>query len=467
MSLSRRRSCTACARGKRRCDLGFPECGRCLRRRATCEYAWISPGEAQELVHTPRLDPWTPQQITQHYLPSQTGLPEGPLWNSHLSGPQRSHVGHDLASGPLYPLTLPSILPPALAPLVDEIIGRGKTVSFVTPDIQTQHPSTSGPNVALVSSALQAPQSNSAASGSFEVASDSSIIAGSIFRARTEYAASRLALQIQALAETGQTTFIHRTQTEASPILRDTLAICSLTVMRNSTNAFLIRSEIARRVELLIEATETAISLASPSAHSPEKLNLLHTVQAMLIYQCMRLFSAGDSAQKAQAERDAVPLAKWIGILEGQTQYWQENSVTGTNLNVSVWQDWIQAESIRRTMVFAELVDGIYDMLKSGWYKPNTKMPKLSFTGQAAIWQARSMAEWQQATQLRPCIEIHMSDFHHDVESALPDDLDELGIVLRASYEGMDALKRWLGSDTRLLERWGLKPSDDFASSCY
>ncbi|KAH7116494.1 hypothetical protein B0J13DRAFT_571611 [Dactylonectria estremocensis] len=467
MISSRRKSCSACARGKRRCDLGFPECGRCLARQVTCVYAWISPEEAQEVVQSSSPSPWMPQDIRHDHHLDQTGPTETPRWNHYLPGPGESHANDNATFGSLLPLTTPFTLPPALVPLLDEIIGRGRTISFLTPDLQPQSPNTSCLNAGSVLYTTQPPQNIVIPTTSFQIASDSSITTGSIFQARTEYAASRLVLQVRALAETGQTAFIHHTHTDASPILRDALAACSLDSMRNSVNAFIVQSEITRRAELLIEATETAISLTPPSSHSTINLDLLPAVQAMLIYQCMRLFSTGEVIQQAQAERDAEPLARWVGILQGQTQWSWENSAGGTQLDFLVWKDWIQAESIRRTLIFAELLDGVYKFLRFSWYQASARMAKLGFTGQVALWEARSAAEWHQAMGQRPCFEINMSSFHDDTKAALPDDLDELGIVIRATYDGIDALEQWLGGDSRLLEKWGLGSRDDFVSSCY
>jgi hypothetical protein len=241
---------------------------------------------------------------------------------------------------------------------------------------------------------------------------------GKIFQARAAYAASRLVHQVGALAETGQTSFIHHSHIDGSAILRDAFAACCLNMTRNPANQSLILSEITRRAELLIEATETAISLTPPSSHLATNLVLLPAVQAMLIYQCMRLFSTGDIAQQTQAELDAKSLARWVDILQEQTQWSWENLSSGTQLDLSVWKDWVQAESIRRTIILAELLHGIYTFLRFGWYQPSARMAKLGFTGQVVIWEARSPAEWLQATEQKPWVELNMSSFHDGIKAA-------------------------------------------------
>jgi hypothetical protein len=294
-----------------------------------------------------------------------------------------------------------------------------------------------------------------------QIASDSCIITGSFLQARTEYAAIRLVQQVTALAEAGQTAFIHHSHIETSPILQEALAACALYGMRNSLNSSLIRSEIARRARLLVDATETAISVTLSSPHSAMELDLLPAVQGMLIYQCMQRFSTtGNVEEQAQAELDAKSLAKWVGILEEQTQWLCNNNSVGTQLDVSGWKDWVRAESLRRTVVFAELLDSIYNFLRFGWYRGGERMAKLCFTGQAALWEARSAAEWYQASWHRLWFEVNLSRSPADMESALPEDLDELGIIILVCSDGVEGLKEWLNYDRRLLERWGLSSRD-------
>ncbi|KAH7463346.1 hypothetical protein FOMA001_g18036 [Fusarium oxysporum f. sp. matthiolae] len=460
MISSRRKSCAACARGKRRCDLGFPQCGRCLARRVTCVYAWISPQEAQKVVETTNPSLWIPQE-SPHDYPDQGGNTETSQSSHDLSGPGECHANNDATFCPA-PLTLS----PDLVSLIDEIAGRGRTISFLAPGPQLRFLNKSYPNADSRVHGPQPPHNIGIPPAPFQGTSSSSMYTGKIFQARAEYAASRLDRQVRTLAETGQTSFIHHSHVDGSAILRDAFAACSLNMTRNSANESLIRSEIARRAELLIEATETAISLTPPSSHSAMNLDLLPAVQAMLIYQCMRLFSTGDIAQQTQAELDAKSLARWVDILQEQTQWRWDNFSSGTQLDLSVWKDWVQAESIRRTMIFAELLDGIYTFLRFGWYQPSARMAKLGFTGQVVIWEARSPAEWHQARGQKPCVELTISSFHDGIKAAFPDDLDELGIIILVSYDGVDVLEEWVGDDKRLLKKWGLSSGNDF-SSCY
>lgn len=416
-------------------------------------YAWISPQEAQEVVRTTNPSFWTPQGSPHHYL-DQSGTTETSQLSSHdLPGPGEHYANNSITFCPA-PLTLS----PALVSLIDEITGRGRTISFLTPGPQLQTLDKSYSNAGSDVQAPQPPHNIGIPPAPFQGASGSSMYPGKIFQARAEYAASRLVRQVRILAETGQTSFIHHSHIDGSTILRDAFAACSLNTTRNSTNETLILSDITRRAEQLIQATETAISLTLPSSHSVMNLDLLPAVQAMLIYQCMRLFSPVEIAQQTQAELDAKSLARWVDILQEQTQWSWDNLSSSTQLDLSVWKDWVQAESFQRTMIFAELLDGIYTFLRFGWYQPSAKMAKRGFTGQVAIWEARSAAEWHQARGEKSWVELNISSFHDGIKAAFPDDLDELGIIILVSYDGVDVLEEWVGDDKRLLEKWGLAP---------
>ncbi|KAF5632284.1 uncharacterized protein FTJAE_7616 [Fusarium tjaetaba] len=353
-------------------------------------------------------------------------------------------VGHDISLFP-NPIT---ILPP-LVPLIDEITGRGRIISLFTPEPYPQTPSQPSPN--LQSLYTSPPISTSLVP--VQLSRNIPVYTNNTLKERAEYEASRIVHQVKTFAGSGQTSFIHCSQTSNSTALRDAFAACCLYTSRNSANATLVASEISQRAGLLIQATDTAIALSPPTSPSTMGLDLLPSVQAMLIYQCIRLFSE-DSSLQEQAEQDAKSLARWVDILQGQTQ---ETSSSNPKPNHS-WQDWVRSESIQRTLIFADLVESIYTFLKFGWYQPSPRLAELGFTGHASIWNARSRTEWQQAREQKTWLRLEMSTFRHSVKGVSLDTLDELGIMILGSYEGFEVLKKWAGEDRKLLERWGLSP---------
>ncbi|KAM5348280.1 hypothetical protein ACJ41O_008104 [Fusarium nematophilum] len=280
---------------------------------------------------------------------------------------------------------------------------------------------------------------------------DSGTVAtGSVFQPRTEYAARRIAAQACALAEKGQTAFIHHTQVGASAVLQDALAASALHAMRNPSNAAIVRAEIARRSALLVDAVEAAVA-CSP----PVELDLLPPVQSLLIYQCIRLFSMNDIAQQAQAERDGMMLSRWADKLREQVQPF---GATGN------WTEWVRHESLRRTVLFSALVSGVHTFLKLGWDSGEGAVAPLGFTAQAALWEARSAAEWRRVWTQSPRLEITISTFTRDTQGAGCEDLEELGVVFRAINGGLEALEEWAGGDKTVLKRWGLREEQPLAA---
>ncbi|KAF5655105.1 hypothetical protein F25303_863 [Fusarium sp. NRRL 25303] len=373
------------------------------------------------------------------------------VWNDRADTAETSRPNHDSfgaevgQDSSLFPT--PLAIPSPLVPLIDEITGRGRIISLFTPDPYCQHPNQSSQNSQTLYSETTIGRPLLPLQGSL----NRPVYTNNTLKERAEYEASRLVHQVKTFAESGQTFFIHYSQTSNSAALRDAFAACSLYTTRNSANACLMASEISRRAELLIQATEAAIELCPPSSQSTTSLNLLPAIQAMLMYQCIRLFS-GDNSQQEQSQQDAKSLSRWVDVLQAQTS---EASSHNSRLGHS-WENWVRAESIQRTMIVADLVESIYTFLKFGWYQPSPRLAELCFTGHSAIWNARSMVEWQQAREEKTALRLEMSRFRDSVKGISLDELDELGIMILVSYEGFEMLKERAGDDKKMLEKWGL-----------
>lgn len=461
MISSRKKSCSACVQGRRRCDLQFPQCGRCLTRRAPCVYPWSPLQTAQEVVEVTSPWHWALQEGQRNFF-EQGGSSEAPQFGGDLLQPGAHQTDDDTISDPTR-LTLR----PTLALPTDEAFSRKQITPSFAPDVQRQSICKPHQKAGLTVSTCQSPHHAELPLLLLEKASKRPISTGEVFQARAEYAASRLVRQVRTLADTGQTSFIHNSQTEDSGVLRDAFAACTIAMTRNSANDSLVSSEISRRARTLMEVAETAISLMPPGSQSIFDLDLLTYIQAMLIYQCIRLFATGDIVQQTQAELDAESLARWIDILQVQHQLSEDNSSCITQLAESSWKGWIHAESIRRTMIFAELLDGTYSFLKTGWYQPSARLAQLSFTGQVAMWDARSLADWHDAMIQKPWVELTLSSFGDDIKAACPGDLDELGIIILVSYDGIDKARKWVGDNGRQLDKWGLIGRSDSPSTCH
>lgn len=411
---TRRKSCNACVASKRRCDLGLPCCGRCISRGVNCVYPWGAPDNS----------------CASNNEGGDSSLPLVPVDNafletSFLPCQDTSWIGTPDAIN--YTPSVPPPLSPAMMSLLSDIIGHG---GVLTPlDLGIAPPT----------------NSTSQQTSSFDDPNHGAMTAGCRFQARSEYAGRRLAAQACALAEVGYTAFIHHTQVGASAVLQDALAASALHAMRNPANVAIVRTEIARRAGLLVDAVEAAMA-----CNPPIELDLLPPVQALLVYQCIRLFSTSDITQQAQAERDGARLSAWASKLR------QTLSPFGP---VKEWTDWIRQESVRRTVVFTETISAVYAFLKLGW-DCEGRLSHLGFTAQAALWEARSAAEWREIWRTSQRFELTLSTFGRDTQAADPEDFDELGRVICAFYRGLDALEEWFDGDKARLKRWSLRENN-------
>ncbi|KAK5991401.1 Transcription factor gsfR2 [Cladobotryum mycophilum] len=415
VSSSRKRSCAACVEGKRKCDLDLPICERCARTGRVCVYPWYS---LEQPANFGGLN--TPESNVQYDAAGDFG---GQLFDNEASDASALiHVP------PQPSLTVPMPLVPGMLSQLDPYLDHGH--GMLPMDL----------TMGLAESAPWTPHPTTYGSDDLDPG-EGDITTGSIYQPRTEYVGRRFSMQPQLLAETGQTAFIHHSQVASSEVLQEALAASALHCMRNTTNAVLIRSEIARRVARLIYSIQTALGQDS-------RINMLPILQALLIYQCIRLFS-DDISERAQAERDEI-------IIRAITSasYIQLKSFSQP---VDDWASWVEGESFRRTILVAELLAGIYAFLKQGWDEAEARVLRLKFTAQGALWEARSAAEWH-ATWIRgPKLETCIRTWDEDTRDALAGDFDDLGIIMRALHHGLESLEHWLGGQRPMLVRWGLR----------
>ncbi|KAF4436657.1 fungal zn(2)-Cys(6) binuclear cluster domain-containing [Fusarium acutatum] len=357
----RRKSCSACARSKRRCSLSLPSCRRCAAKGRECSYPTVTP------------------------------VPP-PLAN---------------ASGS-----------PLLSDSIDQVLLSLQMPSFTS--------TTEAYGVELESAEYHAHTAND-------------------FTARAEFLAHLMSLQSTALSEKGFNVFIHSSQTLASDALRDALAGSALHVMRNPSNARFVDSEITRRASNIV----TALHAASISDDTFD-LQMLPSVQALLVYQCMRLFAPGSISQQTQAERDNIVLQIWASRL-------QLSLLCDDDLDEASWEIWVEQEAIRRTLICIELAQGTYTYLRGNWPIGMRCHYDLRFNAQKALWEAKSAAEWRMVCDdfAHPSMPCNMIRLHKDIRDAMPGDLDDLGVLLRAAGEGLADMNTWLRHDKEALQRWG------------
>ncbi|KAL7930458.1 hypothetical protein V8C35DRAFT_157832 [Trichoderma chlorosporum] len=433
MISSRRKSCAACVAGKRRCDLDLPTCSRCRRARKDCVYPWMALGGAEQLgLDSQYVSAGADTSITQDL--SHIWAPEGG-GSSSSSSSGSSHGSAYRSPDPL--ITVPPPLTPCLLSQLDEYMSQNQdqTVLPLGPG--------SGP-IELTSIGREFSVSEFIY---FDI-TDTPVTTGQIFQSRTEWAAGRFAMQPQILAMTGQNCFVHHTQVSASEVLQEAFAASAMHCMRNTANAALVRGEIAKRVARLVNSIRHAIACASETGAGAE-LDLLPVLQALVVYQCIRFFSRDDVGERMRAERDEAIVQSLLEAL-----YPRLRSFSKT---MGSWTSWIYYESMRRTILTAEILSGTYTFLKQGWDQAEARTLQLKFTAQVALWEAKTAVEWEAMWARGPKLQVTMRTFIPDTRDALPEDMDDLGMVIWAFHHGLDEMENWMGKKKPALVKWGLR----------
>jgi hypothetical protein len=354
-----RKSCLNCVKAKRRCDLAFPQCQRCATKNLACNHPGL-----ENALSDPNPNPGQ-GQIDQSFSDQDWLLDNDLVMGNSALGPD----GQTLMES-TWLATLTS--------------GPNSTLDIQWPSVT---------NVSL-SNGLQAASPSTdideivnSASSNFGVPGDNRIITGAIYYERTRFVSRLFKSYPETFYKRGQTPFIHRHLYEGytPTVIQDVLSSCALYCGKTEQNESLIFRDISRKA---LDLVNTQTPFLTP-------MDLLASTQALLLYQVIRLFD-GDIRQRADAEAHESILVSWTQQLQGRTEQLplitngSTSSSSVDSVAVSTWNDWIFEESCRRTVLTSYILQGTYSFLKFGWDDVAPKVAMLSFTAQAALWDAPS-----------------------------------------------------------------------------
>jgi hypothetical protein len=115
--------------------------------------------------------------------------------------------------------------------------------------------------------------------------------------------------------------------------------------------------------------------------------DVLASVQALMLYLTIRLFD-GDTQQRRLAEPYVHTLGQWA------RQLWK-TAPSQTPESLSPWQAWVFAESVRRSILIACLIQGVYSRIKRGYSKHTLFVEALPFDVHTTKWDAQSTTAWE------------------------------------------------------------------------
>ncbi|OJD16268.1 hypothetical protein AJ78_03559 [Emergomyces pasteurianus Ep9510] len=436
MAKSRRKACSPCVKAKRHCDLRIPQCRRCSVRGFECLYGAGA-------------------------VPQDQSGPDYPFTNDELL------FNFSSLDGPILPdpgaLNRSDQLLIALGPVHPNSGGLTQGGHLATPSTLDYDSYTEIP---LLSTSESNRQPDVAPSGA---TFDAAVL---------QLYVSEVKKWLQQWVTKGSNPFIHpQLYYENFPSeIQDAYSCCSIYSTKNSKNQRTVLRIIEQKVAILMGIHHQQPPPPQPQRQEqqqqqqqfPPTLSLsqhLTRVQCLLIYQIIRLFDS-DIRQQSLAEQDAPILNAWIlemwdslmksgldvyhsdssnpsssSSTSGQTQKKQRDPHSQASPATN-WKEWVLVESVRRTLITAHGITGVYDTMKLGI----TVCPGgESFIASAAVWDAPSAYRWEKVWQERERRYLISKDsLPLLVCQARASDVDEFGKVLLMLLHSGETVEKWI-----------------------
>jgi len=331
ISSTRKKSCYACVRSKRRCDLGYPYCKRCFVKGIDCKYPNASPREACKTSGvapaavvirqtTPDFAPPSASAVTTSneitFIDASADLDSFLFDSSGSSASPETFHEIDLRIQDEWNVELPPLLPP----------------------------STWKPKVAVPTF---------------------------LTRDQTSYVIASLLGFPSAMAYAGSTFFLHKDLyvSHEPPAYQDCVALSALYMCKTVRNRSVLANAIGTKISSLISASA-----------SWNLVEHLAAVQALIVYQVIRLFDP-DLGLQGKAEKDNALLELWSAHL------WKR-SFTETLTFPCDYTSYIFHESLRRTVLMSVFTRCGWSVLtKGGMADQVPVLARLPFTKNLDAWR--------------------------------------------------------------------------------
>ncbi|KAH8732442.1 hypothetical protein GQ44DRAFT_766582 [Phaeosphaeriaceae sp. PMI808] len=399
----RQKSCYECAKGKRKCNLGQPSCGRCRKQHLMCIY------------------PQPPRPLDTVIDDCQDNIPEV---DYDVSASSAGQVGFGDSMFPL-DFDMPALLSAPSANTSSFESGAG-TTSLDTLSNTLYSSSNDREHIALE----RAHQRNERP---FSVAHMSSFT-----KSRLEWSIEQLKIAPKTMVEENCTPWQHHKLYEQymPRHLQDAHAACALYVTKNGTNNEFVSRFIHGRVEEL---------LASPLPH--QSTELLARAHAVMLFQAMLVFGS-DIKLYSQAELLLNHMSE-IGtnLLTLSTQ--QSDPMGSLPLYPSTtacaaWTSYIFRESLRRTLL------AIHQFATTCRILCGQLVPCMDHlvignrvTISAQLWNSSSAFDYALAWNNSKHFLVKELDFNEVFRDAKAEDVGTFAKMLMIGLHGEDDIKGW------------------------
>lgn len=327
ISSTRKKSCYACVRSKRRCDLGYPYCKRCFVKGIDCKYpnatatpreassktSGVVPGDVVLRQTTPDFAASGPTEIT--FIDASADI-DPFLFTSSESSSSPEDVPQDLYFQEDWNVEIPPLLPP----------------STWRPEI---------------------------------------VIPSFLNRDQISFVIASLLGFVPAMAYAGSTIFMHKNLyvSHEPPAYQDCVALSALYMTKTARNRGILANAIGSKISGLISESATW----SLTQH-------LAAVQALIVYQAIRLFDP-DLGLQETAEKDNALLELWSAHL------WKR-SFNEPQSFATPYASYVFQESLRRTIMMSVFTRCGWSILtKGGLAEQVPVLARLPFTKDLGAWK--------------------------------------------------------------------------------
>ncbi|KAF1828940.1 hypothetical protein BDW02DRAFT_193763 [Decorospora gaudefroyi] len=399
----RQKSCSECAKAKRKCGLEQPRCARCARQHLAC-------------VYPPQ--PRSQAPIPHHATPgTRTDFDATEL---SLEIQDEENAGFAFAFD----------IPPTSIP-------TGSPVDIFDFDFSAGASSLDALANMIDSSTNQEDQmamqrSYTRVKKPFSVGQLSTFA-----KARVEYTIEHIKLAPKWMVDENCTPWSHSMLYEEymPRSLQDAHAACALYITKNDINAEHVARHIASRAEELINA---------PSSNTP--IEILARAHALMLYQIMFLFG-GDIGFHQKAEALLPYLEEMGGVLlplaAEQTDTEGSLPLYPSAAARAAWKSYTFRESLRRTALSIFHITVMCTLL-GGELKTCTHIPLSNqVTLSAHLWNANNAFDFALAWNEKNHFVIKELDFTSVLKHGQPDDLDVFSKMILVGLKGIDDMRGW------------------------
>jgi hypothetical protein len=89
------------------------------------------------------------------------------------------------------------------------------------------------------------------------------------------------------------------------------------------------------------------------------------------------------------------------------------------------------------------MLQGVYSVVKKGYCCIADAVTSMSFTAQAALWEAGSAYDWEKVFKEKNHFKVNNMEFGELLEKGRRDDVEEIGLLMMATYLELDRVREW------------------------